>query len=59
MHSIGARPATCRARVSLARSLVPITKPASRVSASRAAAAISRTLKIAVGVSIIAQMRMR
>ena len=37
--SIGARPCTCRARVSLARSLVPITKPASRVSASRAAAA--------------------
>ena len=57
--SIGARPGTIRARVSLARSLVPKTKPVSRVSASVAAAAIWRTLKIAVGVSIIAQMRTR
>ena len=55
--SIGARPGSRRARVSLARSLVPITKPARRVSESLAVAAISRTLKIAVGVSIIAQMR--
>ena len=57
--SIGARPGTWRARVSLARSLRPSTKPLSRVSASFAAAAIWRTLKIAAGVSIIAQMRVR
>ena len=54
--SIGARPGTRRARVSLARSLVPMTKPESRVSESRAAAAIDRILKIASGVSIIAQI---
>ena len=55
--SIGALPGTRRARVSLARSFVPITKPARRVSESRAAAAIDRILKIASGVSIIAQTR--
>ena len=38
--SIGARPGTSRARVSLARSLVPMTKPASRVSVSSEAPAI-------------------
>ena len=48
---IGARPGTCSAYSSLTRSLVPITSTASRSEA----AAISRTLKIASGVSIIAQ----
>ena len=55
--TIGARPGTRRARVSLARSLVPMTKPASRVSESCASAASALMLKIASGVSIIAQMR--
>ena len=55
--SIGCRPGTSRARVSLARSLVPMTKPASRVSESCASAASALMLKIASGVSIIAQMR--
>ena len=55
--SIGARPGTSRARVSLARSLVPMTKPASRVSESCASAASALMLKIACGVSIIAQTR--
>ena len=55
--SIGARPGTRRARVSLARSLVPITKPDRRNSESFASAAIDRILKMASGVSIIAQMR--
>ena len=55
--SIGARPGTRRARVSLARSLVPMTKPASRDSESRASAAIDRMLKMASGVSIIAHTR--
>jgi hypothetical protein len=36
--------------------LVPITKPDSRASESRASAAIDRMLKIASGVSIIAQI---
>ena len=55
--SIGARPGTRRARVSLARSLVPMTKPDSRASESLASAAIDRMLKMASGVSIIAQTR--
>ena len=55
--TIGARPGTRRARVSLARSLVPMTKPASRVSESCASAASALMLKIASGVSIIAQTR--
>src|SRR6478735_5705796 len=55
--NIGALPGTSRARVSLARSLVPITKPDKRVSESLAADAIRRTLKIASGVSIIAHTR--
>ena len=45
--TIGARPGTNRARVSLARSLVPMTKPASRVSESCASAASAAMLKIA------------
>ena len=53
--SIGARPGTMRARISLARSLVPITRQDSRVSMSCATAAIAAALRIAAGVSIIAQ----
>jgi hypothetical protein len=37
--------------------LVPITKAASRISTSAAAAAISRALSMASGVSIIAHAR--
>jgi hypothetical protein len=55
--NIGALPGTRRARVSFARSLVPITNPERRVSESRASAAIERILNIASGVSIIAQIR--
>src|SRR6202048_1603684 len=55
--SMAKRPGVIRARVSLARSLVPITKAASRVSTSAAAAAISRALSMASGVSIIAHTR--
>src|SRR5712692_5340401 len=57
--TMGARPGTMRARVSLARSLVPSTKPASRLSESRASAASAAMLNSASGVSIIAQMRVR
>src|SRR5579883_170491 len=53
--AIGARPGKSLARVSLARSFVPMTKPASRLSAPRAVAAISAALRMARGVSIIAQ----
>ena len=53
--SIGARPGTKRARVSLARSLVPMTKQARRVAGSRAARAMHSTSRMASGVSIIAQ----
>ena len=52
-------PGARRARVSLARSLVPITKQSSRVSTSWAALAISRSARIASGVSIIAHTRVR
>ena len=55
--TMGARPGVILARVSLARSLVPMTKAVSLVSTSLAAAAISPALSIASGVSIIAQMR--
>ncbi len=54
---MGARPGVIFARVSLAKSLVPITKAASLVSTSAAAAAISRALSMASGVSIIAHTR--
>ena len=54
---IGQRPGTWRARVSLAMSFVPITKPASRVSESLAQAAIDCTLSTASGDSIIAHTR--
>jgi len=53
------RPGAMRARVSLARSFVPITKAESRVSTSLAAAAIAPALSTASGVSIMAQTRMR
>src|SRR6516164_975455 len=53
----GPRPGVIFARVSLARSLVPITKAARRVSTSLVAAAMSRALSMASGVSIIAQTR--
>src|ERR1700704_665935 len=56
---MGARPGTMRARVSLARSLVPITKPVSRLSESAALAASARMLKMAAGVSIMAHSRTR
>jgi hypothetical protein len=46
-------------RVSLARSLVPIMKPARRVSPSRATAAMSAALRMAIGVSIIAHSQIR
>src|SRR5665647_2452166 len=45
--SIGARPGTMRARVSLARSLVPMTKPASRDSESRLAGFVMGTNDLA------------
>ncbi len=56
--SIGTRPGTSWAQVSLARSLVPSTKQVSRVRRSRRALAISWMLRIAAGVSIIAQTAM-
>src|SRR5215211_1641108 len=64
MHAIshgtmGARPGTMRVRVSLAMSLVPITKPESRVSESRAQAAMAAALRMASGVSIITHTRVR
>jgi hypothetical protein len=57
--SMGARPGTKRARVSLARSFVPITKQASLESTSRAADAMASTRRIASGVSTMAQTRVR
>jgi hypothetical protein len=56
---IGARPGTMRAPVSLARSLVPMTKPESRVVRSAAAAAMAPAFSMASGVSIIAQTAVR
>ena len=56
--SIGTRPRTSCAQVSLARSLVPSTNPVSRLRRSRRALAISWMLRIAAGVSIIAQTAM-
>ena len=55
--NIAVRPGAIFARVSLARSLVPITNAARRVSTSLAAAAMSRALSMASGVSIIAHTR--
>ena len=51
------RPGVSRARVSLARSLRPITRTARREAESAATAAIWPALRIAFGVSIIAQSR--
>ena len=51
------RPGVSLARVSLARSLRPITSTASREAGSAETAAIWPALRIAFGVSIIAQMR--
>ncbi len=53
--SSGARPGTCSACSSLARSLVPITRTASRCEAR----AISSACSIATGVSTIAQIMVR
>ena len=52
-----ARPGVSRARVSLARSLRPITSASSRASGSAAVEAIEPADSIAIGVSIIAQSR--
>src|SRR5476649_1213228 len=51
------RPGVSRARVSLARSLRPITITARRELGSAATEAIEPAFKMALGVSIIAQMR--
>ena len=49
--NIGVRPGTIRLRISLARSLVPMTRQASRVSRSCDTAAIAGALSTACGVA--------
>jgi hypothetical protein len=56
---IEARAGTKRARVSLARSLRPMTSTSSRELGSAATAAIEPACRIAIGVSIIAHSRTR